>query len=58
MVRIKKIGWGYHEDLYSAALILTERDERPREDIPIAPRKPWQPVIRVSDKVVRRRRER
>ena len=53
----KHIGWGHHEDLYSAALVLTEKPERITINITIEPLKPWKPVERVSEKVVRRRRE-
>lgn len=58
-MKMKRIGWGGSaKDLYSAALILTEKPARIVIDIRIEPLKPWQPTVRVSEKVVRRRRAR
>lgn len=58
-MKMKRIGWGGStKDLYSAALILTEKPARIVIDIRIEPLKPWQPIVRVSEKVVRRRRAR
>jgi len=58
-MKMKRIGWGGSvKDLYSAALILTEKPTRITIDIKIEPLKPWQPVKRVSERVVRRRRVR
>ena len=57
-MKMRRIGWGGSvKDLYSAALILTERPTRIVIDIRIEPLKPWQPVKRVSERVVRRRRD-
>lgn len=56
----KKVGWKYQrDDLYSAALILTEKPERININISIIiePLKPWRPVERVNEKVVRRRKD-
>jgi len=54
----KTIGWKYqHEDLYTASLILTEKKERVTIEVTIEPLKPWRPVEKVSEKVVRRRRD-
>ena len=55
-MKMKRIGWGGSvKDLYSAALILTEKPARIVIDIRIEPLKVWQPVKRVSERVVRRR---
>ena len=40
---------------YTAALVLTEKSERERGDLTIEPRPVWREVVRVSEKVVRRR---
>ena len=55
-MKSKRIGWSHYDDLYSAALILTEKPTRITINITIEPLKPWKPVVRVSEKVVRRRR--
>ena len=55
-MKMKRIGWGGSiKDLYSAALILTEKATRITIDITIEPLKPWRPAVRVNEKVVRRR---
>mgnify|MGYP001570458333 CR=1 FL=1 len=43
-----------HEDLYTAALILTEKPPRGREDISVEIPRPWSGGLRVSSTVVRR----
>jgi len=55
MKGVKQVGWKHQGDLYTDALVLTEKPTRITIDIIIEPLKPWQPVRRVSEKVVRRR---
>jgi len=56
MVKGKRVGWRHNDDLYTASLILTEKPTRIVIDIRIEPLKPWQPSVRVSERVVRRRK--
>jgi hypothetical protein len=56
MIKGKRVGWRHGDDLYTAALILTERPTRITIDITVEPVKPWQPSVRVSERVVRRRK--
>lgn len=56
MAKGKRVGWRHGDDLYTASLILTEKPTRITIDITIEPLKPWQPSIRVSERVVRRRK--
>lgn len=53
----RKIGWRHYDDLYTAALILTEKPSHITINITIEPLKPWKPVVKVSEKVIRRRGE-
>ena len=53
----KQIGWRHYDDLYTASLILTEKPARILMDITIEHLKPWLPVVKVNEKVVRRRKD-
>lgn len=56
-MKMKQVGWKhYRDDLYTASLILTEKPTRITIDITIEPLKPWQPSVRVNERVVRRRK--
>lgn len=56
--KTKQVGWKhYGDDLYTASLVLTEKPARIRIDIIIEPLKPWKPVKRVNEKIVRRRNQ-
>jgi len=54
-MKSKQVGWKHQGDLYTEALVLTEKPTRITVDIMVEPLKPWRPVKRVSEGVVRRR---